>query len=211
MPVVDNRKEVMKVFVISQPKAGTFLSLEILHQFGILKSNLFLFEKYYDKFSGSVKSSSRRSPFKKSLGLIQDGFSTAGHIGWSKDREQILEDRGFKVVLLTRPFLCSLKSWERQKRKADQPSQWGSYKTLKHRHAKVADWINVRNLYHLTFDELVGGDFQKIDELQMFLFGEIVMDSSEAVRLARLTATPTKSKERLFNESRESLGSDTVS
>lgn len=98
----------MKTFVISIPKAGTYLVREILEQAGLKKSQLHISESgTYDYSKISYKEGRRkpnkcktRMPLAQSLKQIPNGSFAVGHLAHSPETIKLLKD--FNVLFIGR-------------------------------------------------------------------------------------------------------------
>ncbi len=168
----------MKIFVISQPKAGTYLCANILRELGFKFNQYHFGEKKYEKYPepGAVNYAEKiknplafglekRVPLEESLTLIEDSHVGVGHLMYSRKNQSLLKE--FKKIVLTRPrheIIESLERWERYS---------GRKKTnLDHTLARcdsVEKWIGDDDVFHMTFKDMKEIDTEKIDRLQDFL------------------------------------------
>ena len=118
----------MKVFVLSQPKAGTYLCANILQELGFEFNQLHFSEKKYERYpdpNGKYRKKllypqflETRMPLEESLEILKDNHVGVGHLGFTQKNEALLS--GFKKIVLTRPkedIVESLQRWTRFSRR----------------------------------------------------------------------------------------------
>ena len=182
----------MKYFIISQPKSGTYLLSNILIELGITPTHLHISNEKYEDYSSkdtdtvkNPKKYSKNIPIEQSLKLIRDESFAVGHLPYSDTTEELLKD--FKKILITRNINDIKMSWQRFKR--DYQRKNGFNTELLH---DIELWKK-SNIFHITFDELISKDIEKINSLQLFLFNKINVDSTIALDNALNSPSLTKS------------------
>ena len=166
----------MRIFVISQPKAGTYLCANILQELNFKFNRYHFSEKKYERypkptkkyFKDSLKTPRRlktRMPLEESLKLIEEGHLGVGHLGYTNKNKSLLKE--FKKIVLTRPeheILESLKRWEvySGRKKTNIENVLLICESVK-------KWIGDDDVFHMTFKDMKDINTKKIDSLQDFL------------------------------------------
>jgi len=179
----------MKYFIISQPKAGTYLLSNLLENMGINSSKLHFDPKLARKFNNledyETLKISIKNAFKEE---IKDNEFAVGHIPHSKQYEKELA--GIKKILITRNTSKIRDSAKRYlKEKGIDVSEIISVKNLNN----IKQWKSNKDVFHITFEEILKKDKRKIDRLQIFLFNEIKFDSLSIINMALQQDSLTKS------------------
>ena len=184
----------MRAFIISQPKSGTYLCSNLLVEWGLDQTALHLTPGgWYYKYDLDDPSSMANfikylhkegESFKHNLNLIPENGFAVGHIAYQPIIEQALES--FKLIVLTRPRGEVLQSIERFKDEFNREIQIGD-----RLRRGIGKWKN--KAFHLTFDDMINKNIEKLDELQIYLFGEIKFDSEKSVENALNKKSITKS------------------
>jgi len=179
----------MKYFIISQPKAGTYLLSNILENMGIIPSKLHFDPKLIRKFNSLEDYETLKISIKNALKEeIKDNEFAVGHIPYSKQYEKELAK--IKKILITRNTSKIRDSAKRYlKEKGIDVGEIISVKNLNN----IKQWKNNKDVFHVTFEEILKKDKRKIDKLQMFLFNEIKFDSLEVINKALAKDSLTKS------------------
>jgi hypothetical protein len=182
----------VKYFIISQPKSGTYLLSNILIELGITPTHLHISNKKYEDYSNkdtdAVKNPQKYSkniPIEQSLKLIESNSFAVGHLPYSNKAEALLKD--FKKILITRNTKDIKQSWQRfnkdYQRKVDFNKELLS---------NIELWKK-SNIFHITFEELITKDIEKLNSLQLFLFNKINVNSAKALDTALNRPSLTKS------------------
>lgn len=182
----------MKCFIISQPKAGTYLLSNVLIELGIKPTHLHISNKKYEDYSSkdadavkNPKKYSKNIPIQQSLKLIENNSFAVGHLPHNNKTEILLKD--FKKILLTRNVKSIKKSWHRFNKDYQRENDFNE-ELLK----RIELWKNC-NIFHITFEELISKDIRKLDSLQLFLFNKINLNSAIALNNALNSDSLTKS------------------
>lgn len=179
----------MKYFIISQPKAGTYLASNILKNLGIESSGLHFdpglvrrFRKLgdHDKLGGSV-----RSGIKKEL---RGNQFAVGHLACNSENIDILKP--VVKILITRNRDGIRKSAERYLKETGLDVL--SIITDENLD-NIERWKDDPEVFHITFEEIINKDIKKIDDLQIFLFGKVTHDSATVLDRALSEDSLTKS------------------
>lgn len=190
----------MKVMVISQPKAGTYLCSNLLVEMQIptcgyhYKSNLV--NKYdlndIENIREGLKSEKIRSPLTETIKMLPDNYHAVSHLDYNQINVNALKD--FKIILLTRDYAERVKSWQSWT-KAKGNTKGASNINYKKQEQKK-DWIKEPNVFHLQFDDMIHKNKEKLDQLQEFLFNEVKFSSVDCMSNALQKNSLTKSKQR---------------
>jgi hypothetical protein len=190
----------VKYFIISQPKAGTYLGANLLKEFNInfpgLHFDLHKYQRYnlndLEKSRLNRKRYTHKLPLSDSLQLLDDGDLGVGHLEYSSEVELLLKD--FKKVLLVRNIDDATKSWKewavRVKKSADSKNISKEFRN------NIAQWKDKDNVFVLDFDDMKNKNIAVIDSLQYFLFNSISFNSSKCITRALNTESLTKSTRR---------------
>lgn len=196
------KKDIKKYFIISQPKAGTYLCSNLLINFELHATGMHVkgpLYRTYDptkslpnfknktelkKFIQSV--TTRENTFGDVLNKIpQNGFAV-GHLAPTPKNIICLAD--FKKILLVRNFEDHQQSLTRFKNEMN-----GSTSVNKIAYQKILDWKKETNVFVMTFDDMINCNVKKINALQKFLFNEVKFNSYEMINKALKSPSPTKS------------------
>lgn len=189
----------MKYFIISQPKAGTYLCSNVLKNFGINQSYLHLnmnhYSKYFEKIDGQEKKFEKKLikiPLNESIKLIKDNSFAVGHIPYDSSTEVLLKD--FKKILITRNISDCKESWRRfSKESRFAKGNFYKNKANQYRYKKISEWENIEEVFHINFDDIINENIKKIDELQVFLFHQNFFLSEEILKKSLNEDSLTKS------------------
>ena len=203
-----------KVFIISQPKAGTYLMANILMELGYRTGTIETFEGIKHLSRGKIEiyplpgcegfEESRKFPeryrlwqgFSRSADTINKGEFAVGHVRPDKG-ESHLKLRHFRKIFL-----------ERSPRDIEQSLfRWDSYSgrspsnkkdVLRHANMmlqwKKSDYHGTGGMFCLTFDDMKNYNVKKIDELQKFLGVVDLYDSKSLLQKALSNDSITKVK-----------------
>lgn len=179
----------MKYFIISQPKAGTYLAANILKNLSIENSHLHfdinLVRRFRKLEDFDVVGHSFSSGIKKELKPNQ---FAVGHIPCDEEHTKPLQ----KVVkiLITRNRKDIKKSAQRYLKETglDVKSIINN-KFLD----DIERWKYDPNVFHITFEEIINKDIKKIDDLQIFLYGKVIHNSATVLERALSEDSLTKS------------------
>ena len=198
-----------KVFILSQPKAGTYLMANILMELGYRCGNIDNLHGIKHCSRGKVEiyplpvqpgfERSRTHPedfrlwmgFKRTAETINKGEFAVGHllphIGGSSGTL-----RDYKKILLTRnekDISDSLYRWD--KFSGRSPSN----KKDVLQHAKLMwSWTQEHKVFHITFEEMMSSDIGKLDALQEYLDVQDIKDSKQIYEQAKIKDSVTKVK-----------------
>ena len=190
-----------KIFVISQPKAGTYLCANILNELGFVFCGMHMGEKKFEVYPApSSKHYARamknpaypinfehRVPLAKSIRGILPGQYAVGHLVYNKENQSILKK--IKKIMLTRPIdeiLVSVQKWDKHTQR-----KVSNLETMKDRCAKIEPWMQDPEVFHMTFDQMKI-DAGRINQLQKFLGIKKKHDSAEVIKQALSKPSMTK-------------------
>ena len=189
----------VSAFIVSQPKAGTYLAVNILRELGYRFKRYHLSEKKYYRYPKPGDPAFRialqdprivmsRATLDESIRKIAHTDEIGvGHLAYTPFNEQCL--RPYKKILLTRPekeILESVQRWEQYTGRP--PSNPGN---IKHRCRAVQNWRLQPDVFHMTFADMRECNVARIDQLQEFL--EVEKKDSRTV-VKRALAAPSKTK-----------------
>ena len=192
------------VFVLSQPKAGTYLMANILLELGytggpdgIMHISNGKYETYpYPGTPGFFRARTDPNSVRtemhwyKSIEFIKKpNHFAVGHIDWRRNHERF---RPFDIILLTRPMKKIKESLERW----DEFSGRGrsNHSKVLELAENVGNWRTKKHLipiFELTYDDMRNCNVERIDELQEFLHSP-KMDSKTIVENALAKDSVTK-------------------
>lgn len=188
----------MKIIVISQPKAGTYLLANLLQEIGFRFTNLHIGVKKYERYPEvgtpkykrairNPKEFEHRQALAESLKMIPDGAFAVSHLAYNKKTEYLLQD--FHKILITRPSDEIIESLAR----------WWTYsgrplgdinKTVQHCR-NIMGWWGRDRVYELTFSDIINANQTRIEGLQSFLNCD-VGNIEELCRTSRAKQSKTK-------------------
>lgn len=195
----------MRCIIISQPKSGTYLCSNILKNLNIRSSNIHLGLGSYVRIS-EISNDNKihyqdyeiKKPIEKSIELIEDDHFTVGHIPYKLTYENILMT--WKKILITRDIQECKESASRfliesnlDNRKLKRNKTWPRF-------SAIEDWKGVSGVFHITFNDMINKNTEKINDLQIFLFGSIRQDSHDVLIRSLKEDSLTKSNKRRSNE-----------
>ena len=199
--ILRSKLQGMKIFVISQPKAGTYLCANILNELGFVFCGMHMgerkFEVYPDPSSKHYARAMKnpaypinfeyRVPLKKSIRSVLPGQYAVGHLVYNKENQSILKK--IKKIVLTRPIdeiLVSVQKWDKHTQR-----KVSNLETMKDRCAKIEPWMQDPEVFHMTFDQMKI-DAGRINQLQKFLGIKKKHDSAEVIKQALSKPSMTK-------------------
>ena len=166
----------IKCFIISQPKAGTYLCANILKELGFYFGNNHFSEKHFEIYppAGSPALAEKlqhphrakiRCPLRRSLPRIKSGKVGVGHLVYKHDTEKLL--RKFHKIVLTRDkkdIIASMDRWTKLSKRP--PANLNAVLDIAD---KILPWISRERVFHMTFDDMKNMNLDKINKLQSFL------------------------------------------
>ena len=175
----------MRYIIISQPKAGTYLCANLLQSMGIIFEGYHLAESTYHKYDLSNLDDGRKNPnkyafdlnFSESIKLIKDRHVCVTHIPCSKEYLEILKD--YKKILLLRDWKSCRDSWSIWIKNTNRPNFTSP--TSEETRENIAKWGLEKDVFIMNFEYMKNTNIEKLNELQKFLFGQILFDSKKSM------------------------------
>lgn len=185
----------MKILVISQPKSGTYLCVNVLQNLGLDFTYMHISQTLYDKYDPDNLEDGKKNPekyrhtsdLKNSLSLIDDGQFAVSHLDYTLNTERLLSD--FKKIVLYRNPEEAAVSWNRWKHESGRNMR--TQKKIDNKN--ILKWSNKNNTFTLLFDDMVNKNNNRLDALQTFLFDDILYDSEEIIQKSLSQNSLTKS------------------
>jgi len=186
----------MKYFIISQPKAGTYLCANLLQEFNIGFEGLhFTLNKYqrYDlnNLEDCRKNRSKysiKSPIQKSINQIKENCVGVGHLGYSYETETLLKN--FKKILLVRDQVSCTRSWLKWTKITGKSAN--SELITKGKRSSIENWKEKENVFVLNFYDMINLNLDRLDDLQNFLFDGVLYNSRLSINRALRKDSLTK-------------------
>ena len=194
----------MKVWIIAQPKAGMHLCANLLEQFGLNNSRYIFFKNKYltrkpehwvntwASWENTTTYEYKHKHLEKVFKLMKNNSFACSHMAPS-DIEFRHFARAYPKIYISRP-LDEIKASAKRFMEETEPKFGAMFNKLTdEKFAEYAQWKNEPNIFHLTFDDLINKNIDKLDQLQEFLFKEVICDSEHAIQTAIDNPSPTKS------------------
>ena len=184
----------MRAIIISEPKSGTYLCSALLKHLGMYQTFFHLFETSYSAYDKNDLLEGRNNPRKYlKAGNIQDVVTSITDNGFAVTHEKrkelmVTAFASFKKVVVTRPLKEKKASHNRWI--TETPRGNSGYQT------NHSLWLADPETFHIEFKDMIEINVEKIDALQVYLFGSIITDSAEAMNKALNEETLTKSSKR---------------
>ena len=180
--------------IISEPKSGTYLCSALLKNLGLYQTYWHLFLVWYTAYEGDKILEGRNHPSKFNRdGKIEDMVAKIPDNGFAvthlKRSDRLVKAfEGMKKVVVTRPF----------HEKEESNDLWRKETNRVHSSFEISHeaWLEDPETFHIEFSDMINVNVEKIDGLQVYLFGSIIKDSSEVMNLALSEETITKSSKR---------------
>jgi len=168
----------MKCFIISLPKSGTYLLSNLISQFGLEESLLHIGINKYQKYDPNNLSAGRKDPLKythelpieESINLVKENQIVVGHLPFNENIYNILKP--FKKILLTRDvddINQSAKRWQSQTGRGNPERTNVKQRKI----VAIGEWTNAQDIFKIEFDQIINRNKKVLDDLQMYLFGQI--------------------------------------
>ena len=183
----------MKYFIISQPKAGTYLCANLLKTFNIgFEGHHFdrVDYKINDLKTGKTISQTTQH-INLSKEVIKDNYLGVGHLLYKTD--SVIALKKFKKILLIRPSKEVKESWERFSNKTGR-SKTNALVHNESNRQSIADWSHQKDVFVLQFKDMIEKNIKKIDDLQIHLFNKIIYNSTISINQALKMDSITKIK-----------------
>lgn len=186
----------MKYIVVSQPKSGTYLTANLLQNLGLQFTCMHINPTSYEQYDLDNLENSRRNPrnytvrksSEESTKLIGHNQFAVSHLDAISKHVKIL--KGFKKIVVYRDNLKeSQQSWDRWLKESGRSGKL-------HIDHRIREWMQYDNTFEIRFEDMIGKNVSKIDDLQKFIHGEIIHDSLECIEQALQQDSLTKSSVR---------------
>lgn len=182
----------MRTLIISQPKSGTYLCANLLQEFGIKFSGYHLNQDTYQRYDLGNLHAGIVNPLAytftehicKSIGRINNNYFAVTHLNHTNELFNLF--RPFKKIIITRAQPEIIESYERFKQVRGGK---GTFDAVLQQHR----WLDYPNTFHITFNDMIQKNITVIDELQYFLFDNIIHNSRKCIRNALANDSLTKS------------------
>lgn len=188
----------MKAFVISQPKAGTYLLSSFLYHIGMNQSYMHISERVYYQFDPehielartNPELYQRAQPYYESIKQIPKNGFAVGHLPYQNNFELVLRD--VKKILLTRDHNEIAESYRRWSNESGRGFIEEKFNRMLSKLDPIREWKGY-DVFAITFQDLIDKNIDKLDQLQLFLYNKINVSSSIAIEKALNYDTKTKS------------------
>lgn len=193
----NQKKNLNKVFIISQPKAGTYLCSNLLMNFNLKATGMHIknnkarvynpskpvkFETKKELKKFMQESTIHKQRFADLVQLIPGNGFAVGHL--EPEKKYINGLAPCKKILLLRPHEEHLESLKRF---------YGNTSVSKKEYENISNWQHLENVFVINFHDMINSNIDVINSLQLFLFDEIKFDSQKAIRDALASPSLTKS------------------
>lgn len=191
----------MKYFIISQPKAGTYLGANLLQEFGLTFTHMHIGKHRFQKYDPnnlqagriSSKQYTHETSLSESIKLISDNEFAVSHLPCTgKIKSQL---KNFKILLLLRDIDSTNKSIDKWFDRTGRGIKGLSKEKYisKEGREQISNWSQNENVFVLDFYDMKDKNISKLNDLQVFLFNKIIIDSEVAILKALGKDSLTKS------------------
>jgi hypothetical protein len=129
-------------------------------------------------------------PIKKSIQLVEHGQFAVTHSPYTPENCELFSD--FKKVLLVRNITESIRSFDRWSKATGRPNLFCFGEEYIHKFKDIAKWQSQPDIFTMNFNDMKNENIEKLDELQMHLFGIVKHNSKEIITQALAADTLTK-------------------
>ena len=185
----------MKVAIISQPKAGTYLCGNLLQCLGLEFAMIHAREQNYTKVHKKkeyqlkyLRKQKIRSPLHKTIELVNENQYFVSHLECNDYTQTVL--RPFKKILLLRDLESCVESWKKWANVVNKSSETKML-DLDFRN-NIKKWQKQEGVFTMSFYDMKNKNHKVINRLQHFLFDSVTVDSSLAIQNALETDSLTK-------------------
>jgi hypothetical protein len=187
----------MKYFINSQPKAGTYLAANILQSMSVEPTNIHVTPAGYHKYDPQRLEEGRSNPqnffvsrnWTEAFHLVSQNQFMVGHIPYSETADILTHS--WKRIILWRDAKTATESYERWQKES------GRNKAFKDQTQIMFDWMDKYNIFVMRFEDMVGKNYSIIDDLQKYLYSDILFDSENILNRALNSPSLTKSTKRV--------------
>jgi hypothetical protein len=187
----------MKYLITSVPKSGTYLTANIFKNLGISDSGIHIQNATKSLYivGGWRQDKNNKNynerVYKNSEDIIdevKDGEFLTGHI----EKTELMTKKflGYKKVLLVRDMSGIIDSAIRYKK--DQNVNLLPHINIE-KFKSIEEWKNDSDCFTINFVDLIAKNIDVMNDLQIYLFGEVRLDSLEIIELSLKQDSPTKS------------------
>lgn len=186
----------MRYLIISQPKAGTYLCSAILKNLGIHQTYMHLSEDAYNQYYPNKLQEGKYNPDRfrieielaESIKLVPPNSFAVTHAQCTEENIELFRD--FRKVMLVKDYnaiIRSFSNWLRESRREKDL-------TIEFRMGIIAlrKWCEQEDVFVLDFKHMINKNTQKINELQLHLFGEVKQNSLQLLEQSLSEDTLTK-------------------
>lgn len=180
----------MRAIVISMPKAGTYLTTNLLQCLDLKFSGIHIDPGMYRIFKNNNPKDfiQKKSSLSDAVLNVNEGCFAVGHIPFSKKNKESLSE--FKKVLIVRDFEEIHQSAQRYV----EEKGVGVFNIINDKNLNsISLWSNEEDVFVINFNDIIQENKVIIDSLQNYLFGSVVTDSIIAAQLAKSMDSLTKS------------------
>jgi hypothetical protein len=181
----------MKAIIISKPKSGTFLLSNLIDLMGMDFKGIFIHDNSRHQYDIADKTNRVAlekvpHPLEKSIEKVEDNEVIVSHLLPTPEARRLLKE--FKKIIITRnhdEIKVSYNNWS--KALSNRPAKYDVNKYL-----PIPDWLEEPNSFGLKFNDLIYKNEKVINDLQLFLLGEIKYDSRVVCQTALNMDSVTK-------------------
>jgi hypothetical protein len=179
----------MKYFIISQPKAGTYLAANLLENMKISPSKLHFDPGLVRRFKTLKEFEEYNISFNKALkNKLKDGEFAVGHMHYVNGNIAAL--KGIKKILLIR----DKKEIKESAKRYLEETGISVWSIINDRSLELIErWSEHKGIFVLEFKDIINKNTKKIDEMQQYIFGEIKFNSLEIINKSLEQDSLTKS------------------
>ena len=177
----------MKVAIVSQPKAGTYLCGNLLQCLGLEFAMIHAREHNYTKVHKKkeyqlkyLRKQKVKSPLDETVKLVDQNQYFVSHLECNEYTKNVL--RPFKKILLLRDLESCVKSWEKWARVVNKSNETEMLDPDFRNNVKK--WENQEGVFTMSFYDMKNKNHKVIDRLQHFLFDCVTVDSTLALHNA---------------------------
>lgn len=153
----------MKYFIISQPKAGTYLCANLLQEFNLLFEGYHINPKSYQKYNfndlircrETPENFTHHVPIQTSINLIKENHFGVGHLIPSEENINLLKN--FKKILITRDIESIQTSYQKWVTESFKVRKIMPVKKI----LSILNWKDKNNVFSLSFDDLKNKNHKK--------------------------------------------------
>ena len=187
----------MRYIIMSQPKAGTYLTANILHNLNIADSGIHIQSAYTTVYIvGSWRTTGKQHrEYKentlitslKALSYVEDEEFVTGHLQCTDFlKEEFKNDKKILLLRNTEDIRQSALNYL-------EDQAYNVFPIVKSTLFNIKKWEKEKDVFVIYFDDLINKNIEVIDNLQKYLFDEIRFDSLDIITKSLEQDSPTKS------------------